>query len=281
MVSLFSFLQWELHLLPAFILLVFLLPFSSNNKIRYYGCFIFYVVCCSTVATLLIPVFLFRIRDVRNNLIGSAILKHISKVVGIRWELRRGEILQEERGAVIVSNHQSMFDILGLFSLWQVIGKLTIVARKEVFYVWPFGIAAWLSGIVFIDRVNARTANRQLIESSELINKKETKIWIFPEGTRNKKPDTLLPFKRGAFRLAISCQAPIIPIVFSPYYFVDAEKKVFGQGKIIATVLDPIPTEGMTEKDIDSVMEKTRDVMVKQYELLKQEVLSSQETVKS
>lgn len=230
---------------------------------------------------MLIPVFLIRIRDVRNNLIGSAILKHISKVVGIRWELRRGEILREERGAVIVSNHQSMFDILGLFNVWQVAGKLTIVARKEVFYVWPFGIAAWLTGIVFIDRVNGRIANKQLVEQSDLINKKKTKIWIFPEGTRNKKPDTLLPFKRGAFRLAIACQAPVIPIVFSPYHFVDAEKKIFGQGKIIVTAMDPIPTEGMTEKDIDTLMEKTRDVMVKQFELLKQEVVSSQETVKS
>lgn len=280
MVSLFSFLHWELHLLPAIILLVFLLPFSSNHKIRYYGCFTFYVFVVSIVSTLLIPVFLLRFKDVRNSLMAAECLKYISKVVGIRWELRRGEILQEDRGAVVVSNHQSMFDILGLFSIWHVMKKCAPVARKEVFYVWPFGIAAWLGGIVFIDRLNGKTANKQLAETSDIIIKKKTKLWIFPEGTRNKKPDTFLPFKRGAFRLAISCQAPIIPVVFSPYYFLNAEKKIFGQGKIIITALDPILTEGLTEKDIDTLMEKTRNAMAKQYELLKQEVLSSEETVK-
>lgn len=280
MVSLFSFLQWELHLLPAIIFLVFLLPFSLNNKIRYYGCFIFYIFSVSVVSLVLLPYFLFRIKDVRNSLLAAEILKYGTKVVGIRWELRRGEILREDRGAVVVSNHQSMFDILGLFNIWGVLKFCAPVARKEVFYVWPFGLAAWLGGIVFIDRLNGKTANRQLAETSDLIKKKKIKLWIFPEGTRNKKPETLLPFKRGAFRLAISCQAPIIPVVFSPYYFLNSEKKIFGQGKIVITALDPISTEGLTENDIDSLMERTRDMMAKQYELLKQEV-PSQETVKS
>lgn len=55
-------------------------------------------------------------------------------------------------------------------------------------------------------------------------------MWIFPEGTRNKKRDSLLPFKRGAFRVAITCKVPIIPVVFSPYYFINDEKKVIGRG---------------------------------------------------
>lgn len=41
------------------------------------------------------------------------LLRHISKLVGIQWQLRGGEIIAQERGAVIVANHQSMFDILG------------------------------------------------------------------------------------------------------------------------------------------------------------------------
>jgi hypothetical protein len=43
----------------------------------------------------------------------SYVLKHITKVVGITWELRGGKHLAEDRGGVIVANHQSMLDILG------------------------------------------------------------------------------------------------------------------------------------------------------------------------
>lgn len=40
-------------------------------------------------------------------------LKHLSRLIGIKWELRQGDILEVERGAVIVANHQSVFDVLG------------------------------------------------------------------------------------------------------------------------------------------------------------------------
>lgn len=58
----------------------------------------------------------------------------------------------------------------------------------------------------------------------------QTKLWMFPEGTRNPSRTSLLPFKKGAFRVAITCQVPILPVVYSPYYFIDDKKKYFGQG---------------------------------------------------
>ena len=58
----------------------------------------------------------------------------------------------------------------------------------------------------------------------------QTKLWMFPEGTRNSSRTSLLPFKKGAFRVAITCQVPILPVVYSPYYFIDDKKKYFGRG---------------------------------------------------
>ena len=52
---------------------------------------------------------------------------------------------------------------------------------------------------------------------------------MFPEGTRNGSA-TLLPFKKGAFHLAIASQTPIQPIVVSRYHFLDDRKKVFNSG---------------------------------------------------
>jgi lysophosphatidate acyltransferase len=41
------------------------------------------------------------------------IVKHVTKVLGITWELRGGEYLAEDRSCVIAANHQSILDVLG------------------------------------------------------------------------------------------------------------------------------------------------------------------------
>jgi lysophosphatidate acyltransferase len=52
---------------------------------------------------------------------------------------------------------------------------------------------------------------------------------MFPEGTRNGSA-TLLPFKKGAFHVAIASQTPIQPVVVSRYNFLDESKKLFNSG---------------------------------------------------
>jgi lysophosphatidate acyltransferase len=56
-----------------------------------------------------------------------------------------------------------------------------------------------------------------------------TKLWFFPEGTRNGNR-CIAPFKKGAFHVAITLQAPIMPVVYSPYYFINPRNKFFGSG---------------------------------------------------
>jgi lysophosphatidate acyltransferase len=71
---------------------------------------------------------------------------------------------------------------------------------------------------------------------------------MFPEGTRNSSRTTLLPFKKGAFRVAITCQVPILPVVYSPYYFINDEKKFFGPGMITLRKLYQCFTAYVIEK---------------------------------
>lgn len=49
-------------------------------------------------------------------MVGS-VLRHFSKIIGIKWELRNGKPLMENQIAIIVANHQSAFDTMGEYKV--------------------------------------------------------------------------------------------------------------------------------------------------------------------
>ncbi len=114
--------------------------------------------------------------------------------------------------------------------LWPVIGRGTAVIKKLLLYAFPFGIGVWLCGTLFIDRTKKQDAVKQLQMQLEAIQNRKSKIVIFPEGTRAQQ-NKLLPFKKGAFHLAIDSQSMIQPVVVSNYYFMDCKEKYFHKGE--------------------------------------------------
>jgi 1-acyl-sn-glycerol-3-phosphate acyltransferase len=91
--------------------------------------------------------------------------------------------------------------------------------------------------------------------------KKDVSVMIFPEGTRSRTPE-LLPFKDGAFKLAIEAQVPILPIVVAGTRHCMAKGSfAFRRARAKARVLAPIPTTGMTAADVATLRDRTRDVI--------------------
>ena len=82
--------------------------------------------------------------------------------------------------------------------------------------------------------------------------------WVNPEGTRNwTKP---LPFKLGAFKLAIEAGVPIQPVCFSLRdKTMDYSK--FHSGTVKARCLEPISTEGLTQDDALDLAIRCRKLM--------------------
>lgn len=103
-------------------------------------------------------------------------------------------------------------------------------------------------------------------------------VFIFPEGTRSyyDHPD-MLPFKKGAFHLAVQAQVPIIPVVVANYSNVlNVKQKLFRPvGTIPIRILKPIETKGKTKDDVDALLEEVREVMMK---ALKQMIWVARET---
>lgn len=101
--------------------------------------------------------------------------------------------------------------------------------------MFPFGQAAWLWGTLFIDR--NRSAVNKLSQEAVAIQQNAAKLLFFPEGTRHQG-DKLLPFKKGAFHIAVQSQSAIQPVVVSKYWFLDSKSKWFGRGKLTQQTLN-------------------------------------------
>ncbi|XP_016967675.1 1-acyl-sn-glycerol-3-phosphate acyltransferase alpha [Drosophila biarmipes] len=261
------------ELLGLFLLLMLPFLYETNHIFRYYFKFMMYYGIVSFNSIVLIPAFLTRPCDVRNLLWASTWCHRVSTLIGLRWELRGKEHLAKDQACIIVANHQSSLDVLGMFNIWHVMNKCTVVAKRELFYAWPFGLAAWLAGLIFIDRVRGEKARETLNDVNRRIKKQRIKLWVFPEGTRRNTGE-LHPFKKGAFHMAIDQQIPILPVVFSSYCtFLNDKKKILNAGRIVITTLPPVSTEGLTKDDIDVLMERVRSQMSETFKLTSAEAL--------
>lgn len=179
----------------------------------------------------------------------------------MRWrvEVEHRERLEEQRPCVIVANHQSFLDVVTFGSIFP---RRTVSAgKREIGRIPVFGWFYRLSGNLIIDRDHARSARDSLAAAAEAIREEKISVWFMPEGHRNTS-GTLLPFKSGAFRLAIAAGVPVLPIVAAPLGVIaDPPRRRLRPGTLRMRVLDPVPTQGLSHKDIPNLLEGVRASM--------------------
>ncbi|KAG5519924.1 hypothetical protein PMAC_000201 [Pneumocystis sp. 'macacae'] len=173
------------------------------------------------------------------------------------------EFFMETRPCIFISNHQSELDILLLGRLFP--KYCTVVAKKSLRFVPFLGWFMILSNAIFIDRRNRESSIKTIEEACKQIKDNKQSAWVFVEGTRSqfKTPD-LLPFKKGAFHLAIQAKIPIVPVVIANYSSIyHLKSRVFRSGIIKVKVLNPIDTTSFSASDIEKVILETRKKMLK------------------
>lgn len=140
--------------------------------------------------------------------------------------------LDKTRPAVFLGNHQTELDVLMLGCMFP---RYCSVTAKSSLKKTPFlGWFMTLSGSIFIDRKNTKDAREAMKGAADQMSKLKQSVYMFPEGTRSyAKEPMLLPFKKGAFHLAVQAQVPIVPVVVANYSHVLYPKEyVFNAGKI-------------------------------------------------
>ena len=129
----------------------------------------------------------------------------------IRLEVVGREHLAPGETYVVMSNHQSLYDIPVLFRVFG--PNIRMIAKSELFRIPVFGHAMSAAGFISVDRAGGRAAVRSLGVARDLLGQR-THVWIAPEGTRSRD-GSLLAFKPGAFLLAADARMPIVPVTLA------------------------------------------------------------------
>lgn len=144
--------------------------------------------------------------------------KYVMKyTTGVTFKIEDpNDYLNRTRPAVFIGNHQSELDVLMLGVIFP--KYCSVTAKKSLKKVPFLGWFMSLSGSIFIDRANAADARHAMAGAAEEITGKRQSVYMFPEGTRSyAKEPMMLPFKKGAFHLAVQAGVPIVPVVVANY----------------------------------------------------------------
>jgi 1-acyl-sn-glycerol-3-phosphate acyltransferase len=217
-----------------------------------------WMMIASAIAT---PLAIFRWKNVENNYLFGKIYGPISrKIMGLRIVLEGAEHLRH-RPAIFVLNHQSGLDMAALSYPYP--PGAVIIGKKELRLIPFFGLMFEAFGNILIDRKDRKNALGGLNATVAAMKERNCSAWIFPEGTRNPSGKGLLPFKKGAFYMGIQAQVPIVPVLCSRLSrLVSFEEKYARSGTLIVKVLPPIRAEGTKLKEVDVLMNRTREAML-------------------
>ncbi len=171
---------------------------------------------------------------------------------GAKVNVTGSERLEAGRSYIFASNHRSYLDTAALFRYAG--RRIGLVAKKELLKAPVLGQGMGFVNIIAIDRSDPERA-RLSMEKARTVMEQGYSFGVFVEGTR-AMPGELLPFKKGAFHLAVQTGAPIVPVAIRNTDWMMGKKTgVAYTGEIEITLLEPIETVG---RDVMELLNETR-----------------------
>lgn len=165
------------------------------------------------------------------------------------------ENLRKHPVAVYAANHTSYMDTPVVFASLPF--QFRILAKKEL---WPIAFIGWYlsrSGQIPIDTANPRATLSSLGVGVKAL-RDGMPLFVFPEGGRTATGETHT-FLAGAAFLAIRAQVPLVPIALSGVYdLLPIHTRHFYPGPLTLAVGEPIPTTGLTTRQVDELTVRLR-----------------------
>ena len=156
---------------------------------------------------------------------------------------------------LVVANHESFADILLISMLpWE----MKWLSKASLMLIPVFGGTMWAVRDVRVHRGRASSA-RDAMRGCRARLDGHVSVMIFPEGTRSRTAE-LLPFKDGAFRLAIEAGVPILPLaVYGTRQAIAKHDWRIGKTHAVVEVLATEPPAGLTLDDLPALKQRVRE----------------------
>lgn len=253
----------------GFILFCYLISRQKTfTKARFYAKCILLIFCgmmSASIGILVSPLTALIGKRSSINFIVARSMAFLSQhLINLKYVVQGKENLIKPDGKPIIylANHQDALDIIAMGVI--IPENVVVLAKKSIKYIPFLGWFMLLANNIFIDRKNKQSALETMGKVADELNEKGLGVWIYPEGTRSGQNDrSLLPFKKGAFFMAIEGKVPIVPIVISTYSpLYDTKIKDFHDGIVTIKVLPEINTDGMKIEDVNKLIEHTRNSML-------------------
>lgn len=191
----------------------------------------------------------------------------VLRLSGTKITVLGRENIPSGQAALYIANHRSYFDIVSTYTL--VPGPTGYIAKKEMLR-YPL-LSHWMKNLhcLFLDREDIKQGLQTILTAIEKINS-GISIFVFPEGTRNKVPDTFLPFHEGTFKIATKTGCPIIPVTIynTAAIFEDHMPKIQKQ-QIIISYGKPIYPRELSREEQKHLGTYTQKIIEERYAELK------------
>lgn len=183
-----------------------------------------------------------------------------ARIAGVKLDVNGEQNLWAQRPAVVIFNHQSKVDVMILAKLMR--RDMAGIGKQEIKKSPVIGRILEYAGTVFIDRKNSASAIDAMAPLVDVIKNEGKSVAIAPEGTRSLSPK-LLPFKKGAFHLAIQAGVPILPIVIHNAGDIAPKNEfVMRPGTVKIDVLPPVDTSDWTVENINQHVADVRQLFL-------------------
>ena len=201
--------------------------------------------------------------DKKSLSIVNSAFRTVVKIAGVKETVIGLENVPKDEAVLYVINHRSIFDIV--LTYIKVPRPTGYISKKEMNKFLTLSTWMMFLHCEFLDRGNLRQGMKVIKRSAKNIQD-GISMAIFPEGTRNKSDEDMLPFHKGSFKIAEMAKCKIVPIVLNNTPdILENHAPMLKPVHVVIEYLPPIDVPAMSREERKTLTENIRTQMIETY----------------